>query len=302
MLITPFFCTMKNHTKSYIYAGFAILAWSSVSTAFKLALVHLSPVGLLLLSSIVATAFLALYNAVVQQDSFRSFSRNIYRSIPAGFLNPYLYYVILFTAYSRLRAQEAQSLNYTWALVLPLFSMILCGERFRRKDLVALLISFTGVLLISTKGRILSLDFSDPIGTSLALGSSIIWALYWIVSLKDTRTNTVKLFYNFYVGTLFIMLHVIIGRISLFHADFILGPALLLAVWIGIFEMGLTFILWLKALQLTKNTAAISNLIFLSPFLSMFLISGILKESIHMATIIGLVLIVGSNLLQKSGS
>mgnify|MGYP002406731451 FL=1 len=302
MLITPFFCTMKNHTKSYIYAGFAILAWSSVSTAFKLALVHLSPVGLLLLSSIVATAFLALYNAVVQQDCFRSFSRNIYRSIPAGFLNPYLYYVILFTAYSRLRAQEAQSLNYTWALVLPLFSMILCGERFRRKDLVALLISFTGVLLISTKGRILSLDFSDPIGTSLALGSSIIWALYWIVSLKDTRTNTVKLFYNFYVGTLFIMLHVIIGRISLFHADFILGPALLLAVWIGIFEMGLTFILWLKALQLTKNTAAISNLIFLSPFLSMFLISGILKESIHMATIIGLVLIVGSNLLQKSGS
>lgn len=302
MLITPFFCTMKNHTKSYIYAGFAILAWSSVSTAFKLALVHLSPVGLLLLSSIVATAFLALYNAVVQQDCFRSFSRNIYRSIPAGFLNPYLYYVILFTAYSRLRAQEAQSLNYTWALVLPLFSMILCGERFRRKDLVALLISFTGVLLISTKGRILSLDFSDPIGTSFALGSSIIWALYWIVSLKDTRTNTVKLFYNFYVGTLFIMLHVIIGRISLFHADFILGPALLLAVWIGIFEMGLTFILWLKALQLTKNTAAISNLIFLSPFLSMFLISGILKESIHMATIIGLVLIVGSNLLQKSGS
>ncbi len=302
MLITPFFCTMKNHTKSYIYAGFAILAWSSVSTAFKLALVHLSPVGLLLLSSIVATAFLALYNAVVQQDCFRSFSRNIYRSIPAGFLNPYLYYVILFTAYSRLRAQEAQSLNYTWALVLPLFSMILCGERFRRKDLVALLISFTGVLLISTKGRILSLDFSDPIGTSLALGSSIIWALYWIVSLKDTRTNTVKLFYNFYVGTLFIMLHVIIGRISLFHADFILGPASLLAVWIGIFEMGLTFILWLKALQLTKNTAAISNLIFLSPFLSMFLISGILKESIHMATIIGLVLIVGSNLLQKSGS
>jgi drug/metabolite transporter (DMT)-like permease len=293
---------MKNHTKSYIYAGFAILAWSSVSTAFKLALVHLSPVGLLLLSSIVATAFLALYNAVVQQDCFRSFSRNIYRSIPAGFLNPYLYYVILFTAYSRLRAQEAQSLNYTWALVLPLFSMILCGERFRRKDLVALLISFTGVLLISTKGRILSLDFSDPIGTSLALGSSIIWALYWIVSLKDTRTNTVKLFYNFYVGTLFIMLHVIIGRISLFHADFILGPASLLAVWIGIFEMGLTFILWLKALQLTKNTAAISNLIFLSPFLSMFLISGILKESIHMATIIGLVLIVGSNLLQKSGS
>ena len=302
MLITPFFCTMKKHTMSYIYAGFAILAWSSVSTAFKLALVHLSPVGLLLLSSIVATAFLALYNAVVQQDCFRSFSRNIYRSIPAGFLNPYLYYVILFTAYSRLRAQEAQSLNYTWALVLPLFSMILCGERFRRKDLVALLISFTGVLLISTKGRILSLDFSDPIGTSLALGSSIIWALYWIVSLKDTRTNTVKLFYNFYVGTLFIMLHVIIGRISLFHADFILGPALLLAVWIGIFEMGLTFILWLKALQLTKNTAAISNLIFLSPFLSMFLISGILKESIHMATIIGLVLIVGSNLLQKSGS
>ncbi|MCB5259059.1 MAG: EamA/RhaT family transporter, partial [Candidatus Cloacimonetes bacterium] len=48
------------------------------------------------------------------------------------------------------------------------------------------------------------------------------------------------------------------------------------------------------------NTAKISNLIFLSPFISMFFIQSILKESIHPATIIGLLLIVVSNLVQKS--
>ncbi|MDY0319978.1 MAG: EamA/RhaT family transporter, partial [Candidatus Cloacimonadaceae bacterium] len=61
----------------------------------------------------------------------------------------------------------------------------------------------------------------------------------------------------------------------------------------------LTFILWLKALQYTENSAKITNLIFLTPFVSMFMIQSILKESIHPATIVGLLLIVGSNLLQK---
>ena len=273
-----------------------------MSTAFKLGLKHLNPVGLLLLSSIVATLFLASYNAVTKRDCFRSFSKNIMRSFPAGLLNPYLYYIVLFTAYSRLRAQEAQSLNYTWALVLPLLSVLLLGERFRWKDLYTLLISFVGVLLISTKGKLLSLSFDDPLGTALALGSSIIWALYWIISLKDARSNSIKLFYNFLAGTMFVLLHVIIGKIGVFRSDFILCPAILLSLWVGIFEMGLTFILWLKALQLAENTARISNLIFLSPFLSMFIISGVLKEQIHIATVLGLILIVGSNLLQKSGS
>jgi drug/metabolite transporter (DMT)-like permease len=290
---------MTNQQKSYIYALGSIFAWSTVSTAFKLALLELSPLGLLLISSLVATAFLAIAIWYDKGASCSKFFPNLAKSALAGFLNPFLYYVILFTAYSRLRAQEAQSLNYTWAIVLSVFMVIFMRQKFRIKDFVALLVSFVGVLVISTQGRLLSLKFDDPLGTSLALSSSLVWALYWIVNLRDNRPNLQKLFYNFLVGSLFIAAYLIISSTDLFLPAANISVGVLWGIWIGIFEMGLTFLLWLKALQLTENAAKISNLIFLTPFISMLFIAGILHESIHPATILGLILIVFSNMLQK---
>jgi drug/metabolite transporter (DMT)-like permease len=146
----------------------------------------------------------------------------------------------------------------------------------------------------------LNWQFDDAWGTALAIGSSIIWALYWIISLKDQRLNSIKLFFNFLVGFIMILLFVILTRSPILLPDAVPHQALFTGLWVGIFEMGLTFVLWLKALKLTQNTAKISNLIFITPFVSMLMIRGVLGEAIHPATIIGLVLIVASNLFQKS--
>ncbi len=56
--------------------------------------------------------------------------------------------------------------------------------------------------------------------------------------------------------------------------------------------MGITFVLWLSALKSTQNTARISNLIFISPFVSLLLLAYIIGESIHPSTLTGLVMIV----------
>jgi drug/metabolite transporter (DMT)-like permease len=71
------------------------------------------------------------------------------------------------------------------------------------------------------------------------------------------------------------------------------------AVYIGLFEMGVTFLLWLKALRLSKTTAYVANLIYLTPFLSLLVISIAVGEKILLSTIIGLVFIVGGIILQK---
>lgn len=62
----------------------------------------------------------------------------------------------------------------------------------------------------------------------------------------------------------------------------------------GVFEMGLTFVLWLAAMRLTARTDQISNYVFLAPFMSLFFIYFMLNESIYLSTIIGLALIVFS--------
>jgi len=63
-------------------------------------------------------------------------------------------------------------------------------------------------------------------------------------------------------------------------------------VYVGLFETGITFFVWLKALHLTDRNDRISNLVFLSPFTALFFINLILGEKIFYTTYIGLVLIV----------
>ena len=71
------------------------------------------------------------------------------------------------------------------------------------------------------------------------------------------------------------------------------------AFYVGLFEMGITFVLWLKALKLSKTTALIGNLVFLSPFISLIFIHFILHENILPSTFVGLVLIVIGIMLQR---
>src|SRR5690554_397290 len=62
-------------------------------------------------------------------------------------------------------------------------------------------------------------------------------------------------------------------------------------IYVGLFEMGITFVLWLSAMRLATRTAQISTLIFLSPFISLVLIYVVLGEVIQVTTFMGLSLI-----------
>ena len=59
------------------------------------------------------------------------------------------------------------------------------------------------------------------------------------------------------------------------------------------FEMGVPFICFGLAIRTTDNPALINRMCYLSPFLSLFFISVVLREAIMPTTIVGLVLIVG---------
>ena len=47
------------------------------------------------------------------------------------------------------------------------------------------MLSFSGVVLIATRGNLGALSFNDPLGVGLAVGSSLFWALFWIYNIKD---------------------------------------------------------------------------------------------------------------------
>ena len=129
-----------------------------------------------------------------------------------GFLTPFLSYAVLFRAYDVLPAQEAQPLNYTWPIMVVLLSAPMLGQRIRPAGLAAILISFVGVLVISTRGRVFDLEFTNGPGALLALGSSVIWALYCLRNVRDARGDLEKLPLNFLFGTAYVFLwHIVTG-------------------------------------------------------------------------------------------
>jgi len=288
---------MEKQKQPYIYAITAVLFWSTVASAFKVSLRYLDFLQLLFFASIVSIVVLFLILLVQNKLSvFKEYSGKDYlHSVMLGFLNPFLYYVILFKAYSLLPAQEAQPLNYTWSIMLVLLSIPLLKQKIRLKSILAILVSYFGVFIISTRGDILGLTFTNLSGVFLALGSAVIWALFWIYNIKDRRDEVAKLFLNFSFGFIFILTSMLVS--SRMRIPAVAGLAG--AAYVGTFEMGITFVLWLKALKLSKTTAQVSNLIYLSPFLSLVLIHLVVGEKILLSTIIGLIFIVAGIIIQQ---
>ena len=288
---------MDNQKKAYCYGTAAVLFWSTVASAFKVSLRHIDVLPLLFYASAASTIVLfSLLLSRKKLNLLKTLPKKTYlHSALLGLLNPFLYYLVLFKAYSILPAQEALVLNFTWPIMLVLLSIPLLGQQIKLKSILAILISFSGVLIISTRGNVFAFRFSNPAGVSLAVASAVIWALFWLYNLKDQTDETVKLFLNFAFGSCFIFLAMLLSP-KAFTAS---PKGLLGAIYIGLFEMGITFLCWLRALKLSKTTAYIANLIYLVPFLSIVVIHFVVGEKIFLSTVIGLFAIIAGIILQK---
>lgn len=287
---------MERQTKAYVLAITAVLLWSTAASAFKLTLRHVDFLEMLLGASFVSLAF--LFGTVLVQKKLyllRTYSgKNYLTSALLGFLNPFLYYVILFKAYSILTAQEALTLNYTWPVMLVILSIPLLKQPVILRVIFAFIISFTGIFVIATGGDITGFRFINPTGVALALSSAVVWALFWIYNVRDKRDESVKLFLNFVFGSVFILASVMLfSEVKMPETAGLTGVA-----YIGLFEMGLTFVLWLKALQLSRTTAQVSIFVYASPFLSLVFIHLVVGEKIAVSTVTGLVFIIAGILVQ----
>jgi len=277
---------MDKQKKAVLLGLSAVLLWSTVATAFSISLSYLTPAQLLTVSAI--TSLICLVSLVAYQGQMKELinvAKTSYKSsLFFGAINPFIYYLILLEAYRLLPAQEAQSINYTWAIMLSFMAIPILKQRLVLADIVAAVLCYFGVLVIATQGQLASLNFSNLTGVLFALLSTVIWALYWLLNTKDSRPSLIGLTLNFAFSLpLIIGYYLLTSASELWPSEGILG-----AVYIGLFEMGITFVLWNSALKLTDKATKIANLIFLSPILSIVWLSQLTDEVIQLSTLIGL--------------
>lgn len=288
---------MKSSNLAYVYGIAAVFLWSTVATAFKIALSYYTPLQLVFVA--VLTSIIALAGILAWQKKLSLLKQQFLRRpmfyLVTGLINPFLYYVVLFKAYSLLPAQQALSLNYTWAVLLPLLAAPLLKQHLRKSDIAAALIAYTGVFIIATGGDISGFSFDSPLGIGLALTSTLLWCLYWIVNTKDQGDPVVSLLLSFLIGLPFIAVTLVLtDTLPSFSLK-----AIFAGMYVGLFEMGITFVLWLMALKTATRTANISTMVFLSPVMSIGFIAWILQETIAMATYLGLAFILSGMMLQQ---
>lgn len=291
------FETDPRERRALYFALAAVSMWSTVAVAFKIALSYMPPALLLFWAALFSCLVLALVVSYTKQwQELRSWRRREwFYSLLLGLMNPCFYYLFLFGAYNRLPAQEAQAINYSWAILLALLSVPILKHRLSTKDILAGLLCYGGVVVIATRGDLLALEFTDLYGVALALVSTLIWALYWLFSTRDHRHPVVGLMVNFaFAIPLLAVINLSAGNVLLPN-----WPGVLAAAYVGVFEMGLAFVCWLQAMRLTRKTASISNLIFLSPFISLVLIYLLLGETIYPSTLVGLSTILAGVFLQR---
>ena len=287
--------SIVNQNKAYVFAAIAVLLWATASTSFKITLRYLSTIEMLFYSSLSAST--ALFIIILFQGKtkkiFKSGRKEVLNSALLGLMNPFFYYIILFKAYTLLPAQIAQPLNFIWPIMIVILSIPILKQKIPLKSLLAICISFFGVLLISTKGKLFNFRIEEPYGVFLALSSSIIWALFFIINVKNKKDEVIRLFLSFTFGSVytFFLLYPNITLPSL--------PGILGAIYIGLFEMGITFVIWIKALKYSRTTAQVNNLIYLTPFLSLIVIRAIIKERILLSSVIGIVFIISGIILQN---
>ena len=296
----------RSNQESLLFGLMAVGLWSTMATAFKWALLYTTPMQLITVATTVSWLFFAMRLAV--SGSLRSVMevpRTIrWRCLILGLLNPGLYYWILFQAYDLLPAQDAMAINYTWGLTLPLIASLFSKIVPTRSEIGLALLSYLGILIIVTDGDLSAFEFTAPLGVLLALLSTVIWGLSWVLNSRFVDTYQlnpeVTLFLNFTAATpiLWLLTTLSDGAIALTWASILSG------LYVGLFEMGIAFVLWMNALRLTNNPIRVSSLISLAPPISLVLITTVLGEPIAQSTLLGLVVILlglaGQQLVSQS--
>lgn len=281
--------------KEYLYAGVSIFCWSTVATITKLLLTNLNNFQLLWASSFFAFLFLFIVNLFTGKiEKLKEYSiKDLVISALIGLPGTFFYYVFYYFGASQMAASEAFVINYLWPIMSVVCAVIILKEKMNFRKALAILVSFSGIVIIM-------LGKNDESGSNFIMGAiscvlgAVSYGLFTALNRKYTYDKGISMMNNYAVTfVLTTIINGVMGNLFLPTAIEALGMA-----WNGMFTMAAANTVWILALQLGK-TEKISNLAYITPFLSMVWVSIFLKnETISIYSVLGLIVIVGGILIQ----
>lgn len=281
--------------KEYIYAGISILLWSTLATVSKLLLGSLDSMQIMLASSLVAFVFLFLvclfkgYLKELKKYSIKDFVHIAF----IGTLGTFLYHLFLYLGIDNMNASQAFIINYLWPIMTVLFACIILKEKMTARKGTAIFLSFVGVIIVTVNGDLLNLTRESISGALFCVMAAVSYGLFSVLNKRKSFNNYVSMMLYYLASLIISFLYTL-----LFGEFFVLtGSQVAGMLWIGIGTTATAYTTW--ALALAKgDTAKISNLAYITPFLSLVWTSLVLKEELSLYSVAGLIVIVAGILIQ----
>ncbi|MCV0429726.1 MAG: EamA family transporter, partial [Roseibium sp.] len=94
------------------------------------------------------------------------------------------FHFFYFTAIRNAPPVEANLINYTWPLLIVLFSAFLPGEHLRLHHIVGTVLGLAGAVLLITGGEGIEFASGSVLGYGAAIASSLFWSSYSVLSRR----------------------------------------------------------------------------------------------------------------------
>jgi drug/metabolite transporter (DMT)-like permease len=241
-----------------------ILFWASAFAAIRAGLKGLSPGHLVLLRFLVAGSLLLLY---ARARGLRPPRReDLPRLFLLGFLGITVYHVALVFGQLTVSAGAASLLIATGPVFTAVLSYFFLKERLRPLGVLGFALALLGSLLIAF-GEGGGLAFSP--GAFLVLLSALSTSFYFVLQkpLFARYGSEAIAVYTLVLGTLPLLLFLPGLPEALLQAP---RPALLSALYLGVFPGALAYLTWTYALSRTP-ASRLSSFLYLSPVLAILI-------------------------------
>ena len=205
---------MKNINKitPYIAIVAAMLIWAGAGIAVKEALVIFSPLTLIVMRFTLAVLLMLSIGLVFRHNSIVGLQRVEKKHIPlfllGGLFQPFLYFIFeTYTYQSFSSPTVAEALLSTQPVMAPLFAWVLLRERVTRNNILGIVLSTLGVMmLLMMGGGPLSMD-QGAIGKGVLLAVlTVSMSVSYSVVLRRIPTHYTPLSIVFYVQSFALVL------------------------------------------------------------------------------------------------
>lgn len=212
---------MKNINKitPYIAIVAAMLIWAGAGIAVKEALVIFSPLTLIVMRFTLAVLLMMSIGLVFRHNSIVGLQRVEKKHIPlfllGGLFQPFLYFIFeTYTYQSFSSPTVAEALLSTQPVMAPLFAWVLLRERVTRNNILGILLSTLGVMmLLMMGGGPLAMD-QGAIGKGVLLALlTVSMSVSYSVVLRRIPTHYTPLSIVFYVQSFALVLFYVLWAV-----------------------------------------------------------------------------------------